>query len=235
MSPNWTSTTWRSSGIFNWRAVDAIRRARRFGTYYVISHEKMIPRIKTAPYEERLLATRGPPESPLIAELRRTRPKHRIERTPQRKTIISPRCQTPKNPKSRKIPRNNRLSGGIPLLRRQQKKSRRDPTSADEIKEFLLGLFRCRSNHFPRALPDVRDGLKAIAAAHSFFAMYELGGHADAQDIEMRQRSSVKRWGNIIRTGTWPFTLRLFTWRNLGPCARDVDREGQGNFGSGRG
>jgi hypothetical protein len=38
-------------------AVDAIRRARRFGTYYVIRHDKMIPPDQTGPYEERLLAT----------------------------------------------------------------------------------------------------------------------------------------------------------------------------------
>jgi hypothetical protein len=38
-------------------AVDAIRRARRFGTFYVIRHDKMIPPDQTGPYEERLLAT----------------------------------------------------------------------------------------------------------------------------------------------------------------------------------
>jgi len=41
-------------------AVDAIRRARRCGTYYVISENgqiKEIPGDKTAPYEERLLAS----------------------------------------------------------------------------------------------------------------------------------------------------------------------------------
>jgi hypothetical protein len=41
-------------------AVDAIRRARRFGTFYVImegDEVKNIPPDKTAPYEERLLAT----------------------------------------------------------------------------------------------------------------------------------------------------------------------------------
>jgi hypothetical protein len=38
-------------------AVDAIRRARRFGTLYVIRHDKMIPPDQTGPYEERLLAT----------------------------------------------------------------------------------------------------------------------------------------------------------------------------------
>jgi len=38
-------------------AVDAIRRARRFGTFFVISHDKMIPPDKTGPYEQRLLAT----------------------------------------------------------------------------------------------------------------------------------------------------------------------------------
>jgi hypothetical protein len=41
-------------------AVDAIRRARRCGTYYVISEDDQIKRIpgdKTAPYEERLLAS----------------------------------------------------------------------------------------------------------------------------------------------------------------------------------
>jgi hypothetical protein len=40
-------------------AVDAIRRARRCGTYYVISENgqtKEIPGDKTGPYEERLLA-----------------------------------------------------------------------------------------------------------------------------------------------------------------------------------
>jgi hypothetical protein len=40
-------------------AVDAIRRARRCGTYYVISEDdqiKQIPGDKTGPYEERLLA-----------------------------------------------------------------------------------------------------------------------------------------------------------------------------------
>ena len=40
-------------------AVDAIRRARRCGTYYVIEEEdkvKLIPGDKTGPYEERLLA-----------------------------------------------------------------------------------------------------------------------------------------------------------------------------------
>jgi hypothetical protein len=40
-------------------AVDAIRRARRCGTYYVISEDdqiKEIPGDKTGPYEERLLA-----------------------------------------------------------------------------------------------------------------------------------------------------------------------------------
>jgi hypothetical protein len=40
-------------------AVDAIRRARRCGTYYVISEDdqiKKIPGDKTGPYEERLLA-----------------------------------------------------------------------------------------------------------------------------------------------------------------------------------
>jgi hypothetical protein len=41
-------------------AVDAIRRARRCGTYYVISEDdqiKEIPGDKTGPYEERLLAS----------------------------------------------------------------------------------------------------------------------------------------------------------------------------------
>lgn len=40
-------------------AVDAIRRARRFGTFYVIREDdqiKEIPPDKTGPYEERLLA-----------------------------------------------------------------------------------------------------------------------------------------------------------------------------------
>jgi hypothetical protein len=40
-------------------AVDAIRRARRFGTFYVIEEDDEIRRIppdKTGPYEERLLA-----------------------------------------------------------------------------------------------------------------------------------------------------------------------------------
>ncbi len=40
-------------------AVDAIRRARRCGTYYVIPEDdqvKLIPGDKTGPYEERLLA-----------------------------------------------------------------------------------------------------------------------------------------------------------------------------------
>jgi hypothetical protein len=40
-------------------AVDAIRRARRCGTYYVISEDdevKLIPGDKTGPYEEKLLA-----------------------------------------------------------------------------------------------------------------------------------------------------------------------------------
>ena len=40
-------------------AVDAIRRARRCGTYYVIEEEdkvKLIPGDKTGPYETRLLA-----------------------------------------------------------------------------------------------------------------------------------------------------------------------------------
>jgi hypothetical protein len=40
-------------------SVDAIRRARRFGTMYVISEGgqvKQIPPDKTAPYEEKLLA-----------------------------------------------------------------------------------------------------------------------------------------------------------------------------------
>ncbi|HEY3856814.1 MAG TPA: hypothetical protein VGO67_20715 [Verrucomicrobiae bacterium] len=40
-------------------AVDAIRRARRCGTYYVIPEDdqiKLIPGDQTAPYEERLLA-----------------------------------------------------------------------------------------------------------------------------------------------------------------------------------
>jgi hypothetical protein len=40
-------------------AVDAIRRARRCGTYYVIEEEdevKLIPGDQTGPYEERLLA-----------------------------------------------------------------------------------------------------------------------------------------------------------------------------------
>ncbi len=40
-------------------AVDAIRRARRFGTFYVIEvgdEVKHIPPDKTGPYEERLLA-----------------------------------------------------------------------------------------------------------------------------------------------------------------------------------
>lgn len=40
-------------------AVDAIRRARRFGTFYVIREDdeiKRIPPDKTAPYEARLLA-----------------------------------------------------------------------------------------------------------------------------------------------------------------------------------
>jgi hypothetical protein len=40
-------------------SVDAIRRARRCGTYYVISEDdqiKEIPGDKTGPYEERLLA-----------------------------------------------------------------------------------------------------------------------------------------------------------------------------------
>lgn len=41
-------------------AVDAIRRARRCGTYFVISEDdqiKKIPGDKTGPYEERLLAS----------------------------------------------------------------------------------------------------------------------------------------------------------------------------------
>ena len=41
-------------------AVDAIRRARRFGTKFVISEDeqvKLIPGDKTGPYEERLLAS----------------------------------------------------------------------------------------------------------------------------------------------------------------------------------
>ncbi len=40
-------------------AVDAIRRARRFGTFYVIrenDENKKIPPDKTAPYEEKMLA-----------------------------------------------------------------------------------------------------------------------------------------------------------------------------------
>jgi hypothetical protein len=37
-------------------AVDAIRRARRFGTMFVISHDKQIPPDQTGPYEERFLA-----------------------------------------------------------------------------------------------------------------------------------------------------------------------------------
>lgn len=43
----------------NLAAVSAIRRARRFGTFYVIEVEdetKLIPPDKTAPYEEKLLA-----------------------------------------------------------------------------------------------------------------------------------------------------------------------------------
>ena len=43
----------------NLAAVDAIRRARRFGTFYVIREDEQVKRIppdKTAPYEERLLA-----------------------------------------------------------------------------------------------------------------------------------------------------------------------------------
>jgi hypothetical protein len=41
-------------------AVDAIRRARRFGTYFVITEDdqiKEIPPDKTGPYEEQLLAS----------------------------------------------------------------------------------------------------------------------------------------------------------------------------------
>jgi hypothetical protein len=41
-------------------SVDAIRRARRCGTYYVISEDdqiKQIPGDKTGPYEEKLLAS----------------------------------------------------------------------------------------------------------------------------------------------------------------------------------
>lgn len=41
-------------------AVDAIRRSRRFGTPYVIREDEQVKRIppdKTAPYEERLLAS----------------------------------------------------------------------------------------------------------------------------------------------------------------------------------
>lgn len=40
-------------------SVDAIRRARRFGTFYVIAEEdtvKKIPPDKTGPYEDQLLA-----------------------------------------------------------------------------------------------------------------------------------------------------------------------------------
>ncbi|HEX3989465.1 MAG TPA: hypothetical protein VHZ30_08525 [Verrucomicrobiae bacterium] len=53
-------------------AVDAIRRARRCGTYYVISEDdqvRKIPGDKTGPYEERLLASAARLDR-RIAELR---------------------------------------------------------------------------------------------------------------------------------------------------------------------
>jgi hypothetical protein len=55
-------------------AVDAIRRARRCGTYYVISEDdqvKEIPGDKTGPYEERLLASAAKLDR-RIAELQAT-------------------------------------------------------------------------------------------------------------------------------------------------------------------
>ena len=54
-------------------AVDAIRRARRFGTYYCIREDnenKKIPPDKTGPYEERLLAL-AEKHNQRIAELRK--------------------------------------------------------------------------------------------------------------------------------------------------------------------
>jgi hypothetical protein len=57
-------------------AVDAIRRARRCGTHYVISEDdqvKEIPGDKTAPYEERLLASAARLDG-RIAELRSRQP-----------------------------------------------------------------------------------------------------------------------------------------------------------------
>jgi hypothetical protein len=53
-------------------AVDAIRRARRFGSFYVIREDdqiKEIPPDKTGPYEERLLS-RADRLNRRIAELR---------------------------------------------------------------------------------------------------------------------------------------------------------------------
>jgi hypothetical protein len=73
-------------------AVDAIRRARRCGTYYVISEDdkiKEIPGDKTGPYEERLLA-RAARLDRRVAELQL--------RQAQESPLVLNDLPTPKNP-----------------------------------------------------------------------------------------------------------------------------------------
>jgi hypothetical protein len=74
-------------------AVDAIRRARRCGTYFVISEDdqiKQIPGDKTGPYEERLLTSAARLDR-RIAELQ--------SRQPQESAAVLNDQPAPKNPK----------------------------------------------------------------------------------------------------------------------------------------